>query len=74
MSTIEFGVEMPSLSFRVLGTIFSVAVVILWMIVAVGTAKGAWNGRLFCAPRLANLKKEERQPKGIDDKEKEVLK
>jgi tellurite resistance protein TehA-like permease len=74
VSTIEFGVEMPSLFFRVLGTIFSVAVIILWMVVAVGTAKGAWNGRLFYAPCLANLKKEERQPKGVEDKEKEASK
>lgn len=74
VSTIEFGVEMPSFFFRVLGTIFSVAVIILWMVVAVGTAKGAWNGRLFYAPCLANLKKEERQPKGVEDKEKEASK
>ncbi|OCL13951.1 hypothetical protein AOQ84DRAFT_351743 [Glonium stellatum] len=70
VSTIEFGVEMPSLFFRVLGTIFGVAVIILWMVVVTGTAKGAWSGKLFYAPCLANLKKEEKQPKGIEDKEK----
>jgi tellurite resistance protein TehA-like permease len=62
ISTITFGVEMPSLFFRVLGTILSVAVVILWIVVAVGTAKGAFSGELFFAPCLANLKDNYRLP------------
>ena len=65
VSTIEFGIEMPSLFFMVLGTVFSIAVILLWCIVAVGTVRGAWDGRLFHAPCLANL-----PPKG-DEKEKE---
>lgn len=55
VSTITFGVEMPSLFFKVLGTIFSVAVIMLWCVVAAGTAKGAWSGKLFYAPCLKNL-------------------
>ncbi|KIW40348.1 hypothetical protein, variant [Exophiala oligosperma] len=62
ISTITFGVEMPSLFFKVLGTILSVAVMVLWCVVAMGTAKGAWSGRLFFAPCLKNLKKEDRVP------------
>jgi hypothetical protein len=50
---------MPSLFFRVLGTIISVAVVILWCVVAAGTVRGAWKGDLFYAPRLRNLKRDE---------------
>ncbi|PSR86974.1 sulfite transporter Ssu2 [Coniella lustricola] len=60
LSTITFGTEMPSMFFKVLGTIFSVAVILLWCVVAVGTVKGAWSGKLFYAPCLKNLPK--RQP------------
>lgn len=55
-STILIGQCLPSLFFRVLGTIFGVAVIILWIVIALGTAKGAWTGELFYAPCLANLK------------------
>ncbi|KAF2116107.1 sulfite transporter Ssu2 [Lophiotrema nucula] len=65
VSTIEFGNQMPSLFFKVLGTIFSVAVILLWCVVAVGTARGAWDGKLFHAPCLANL------PKKEEDKDEE---
>ena len=65
ISTITFGVEMSSMFFKVLGTIFSVAVMVLWVIVAVSTAKGAWAGTLFHAPCLANLKKPDQIPPDI---------
>lgn len=58
-STILIGEEMPSKFFRILGTIFAVAVILLWIVIAGGTAKGAWTGELFNAPCLANLKKRE---------------
>lgn len=64
---------MPSEFFRVLGTILSVAVVLLWCVVAAGTAKGAWSGKLFYAPCLKNLQKDDQQPKGQEgelDREK----
>ena len=73
LSTMNFGTEMPSMFFRVLGTIMSVAVAVLWCIVAAGTAKGAWKGHLFNAPCLRNLRREDRLPKDWDrvqDKEK----
>ncbi|KAB8349551.1 hypothetical protein FH972_023575 [Carpinus fangiana] len=54
-STIQIGLEMPSLFFKVLGTIFSVCVVLLWVVVALGTVRGAKSGELFNAPCLANL-------------------
>lgn len=57
--TIEFGVQMPSLFFKVLVTIFSAAVIVLWCIVMAGTVRGAIDGRLFHAPCLANLPKKE---------------
>lgn len=63
LSTMEFGNIFSSLFFKILGTIFAVAVMLLWCIVAVGTAKGAWNGRLFNAPCLKNLPKREENAK-----------
>lgn len=59
VSTILIGEELPSLFFRVLGTIFSAAVILLWIVVALGTVRGAWSGELFHAPCLANLKPRE---------------
>ncbi|KAL2220761.1 putative C4-dicarboxylate transporter/malic acid transport protein [Thermoascus aurantiacus ATCC 26904] len=49
------GRELPSRFFEVLGTILSLFVVILWIVVFVGTAKGAISGKLFYAPCLAHL-------------------
>ncbi|KAF2435983.1 C4-dicarboxylate transporter/malic acid transport protein-like protein [Tothia fuscella] len=58
-STIQIGLEMNSMFFKVLGTIFSTCVILLWVVVAAGTARGAWNGKLFFAPCLRNLKQKE---------------
>lgn len=57
-STILIGEELPSLFFRVLGTIFGVAVILLWIVIAAGTARGAYSGEMFRAPCLVNLKNE----------------
>ena len=62
VSTITFGTEMPSLFFRVLGTIFATSVILLWIVVAFGTVKGAVSGELFYAPCLRNLKDKHRIP------------
>ncbi|ORX95141.1 sulfite transporter Ssu2 [Clohesyomyces aquaticus] len=70
VSTIEFGNQMPSLFFKVLGTIFSIAVILLWCVVATGTVRGAWDGKLFHAPCLANLPKKE-DGEGNEDRERE---
>ncbi|KAF2264688.1 sulfite transporter Ssu2 [Lojkania enalia] len=67
VSTIEFGVQMPSLFFKVLGTIFGTAVILLWCVVATRTVRGAWDGRLFHAPCLANLPKKE-EDKGEEER------
>jgi len=71
LCTTTFGVEMPSKFFKVLGTIFAVVVVILWVIVAAATAKGAWAGTLFYAPCLKNLSNDGKFPADtIADREK----
>lgn len=62
---------MSSLFFRVLGTIFSVAVILLWCVVMVGTVRGAIDGRLFYAPCLANLPKKDEDMATQDAADKE---
>ncbi|KAL3450829.1 voltage-dependent anion channel [Aspergillus insuetus] len=49
-STILIGNELPSLFFRILGTILSAIVILLWVVVSLGTVRGIWKGTLFVAP------------------------
>jgi tellurite resistance protein TehA-like permease len=55
-ATLEIGAELDTEFFRILGTIFSISVFVLWLIVAIGTFRGAMTGKLFYAPCLRNLK------------------
>ena len=72
VSTILIGEELPSLFFRVLGTIFGTAVILLWIVIAIRTAMGAWSGHLFSAPCLADLKREQRAAEsGSGEEEKQ---
>jgi len=87
VSTITFGVEMPSQFFKIFGTvsslpnqkrsisdswvqILSIAVILLWIVVALGTAKGACSGKLFYAPCVANLKPKQANERPSIDSEK----
>jgi tellurite resistance protein TehA-like permease len=70
ISTMHLGVEMPSLFFRVLGTMLAVVVVLLWCVVAANTLRGAWSGRLFYAPCLKNLKQDEKEEQ-VEERDKE---
>lgn len=71
LSTMELGNIFPSLFFKILGTIFAVAVIMLWCVVAAGTARGAWSGHLFNAPCLKNLPpKGDKDAQDANDKEK----
>ncbi|RMY20197.1 hypothetical protein D0866_12606 [Hortaea werneckii] len=54
-STTMLGSELPSAFFRVLGTIFSVAVTLLLVAVSCGTLQRAWTGEMFFAPCLKDL-------------------
>ncbi|KAJ6134778.1 C4-dicarboxylate transporter/malic acid transport protein [Penicillium sp. IBT 18751x] len=54
--TTQLGREMPSRFFRVLGTILSVCVLLLWIIVSIFTLEGIVNRSLFVAPCLKNLR------------------
>jgi hypothetical protein len=50
VSTCTLAVEVPSKFFKVLGTIFSVAVILLWVVVGLGTIRGVFSGELLYAP------------------------
>lgn len=65
-STFRIGQELDLRFFRVLGEIFGVAVILLWIVVACGTIRGARSGKLFHAPCLARLSKVE-TPGGVED-------
>ncbi|KAJ5573205.1 hypothetical protein N7450_010189 [Penicillium hetheringtonii] len=54
-STVLIGDQLPSTFFKILGTIFSILVVILWLVVSIGTLHGVVSGKLFHAPCLADV-------------------
>ncbi|KAJ6018199.1 hypothetical protein N7451_001578 [Penicillium sp. IBT 35674x] len=55
-STTQIGTELPSKFFAVLGTILSLCVVVLWVVVGFRTLRGVISGKLFFAPCLADLR------------------
>ncbi|KAJ5866831.1 hypothetical protein N7534_001384 [Penicillium rubens] len=65
--TNQLGREIPSRFFRVLGTILSVCVLLLWILVSLFTLKGVFNRSLFVAPCLGDL-----QESAIDPQNKEA--
>ncbi|CAO2655282.1 Nn.00g103460.m01.CDS01 [Neocucurbitaria sp. VM-36] len=70
MSTISIGLELPSPFFKVLGTVFAICVILLWLLVAAGTMKNVLYGNLVDAPCLREMEKKastmaaERQDQG----------
>ncbi|KAL2066266.1 hypothetical protein VTL71DRAFT_2337 [Oculimacula yallundae] len=58
-STVQMGMELPSAFFRVLGTILSVTVTLLWIMVATATIRKAITGDLFFAPCLKDVEGKE---------------
>ncbi|KAL2864942.1 TDT family transporter [Aspergillus lucknowensis] len=57
--TCQIGAELPSAFFQILGTILSLCVVVLWVVVSMGTLKGVIAGHIFHAPCLADLRTKE---------------
>ncbi|KAJ6084556.1 hypothetical protein N7486_011356 [Penicillium sp. IBT 16267x] len=55
-STTQIATELPSKFFAVLGTILSLCVVLLWIVVSIRTLRGVISGKLFVAPCLADLR------------------
>jgi len=73
-STLQLGQEIPSRFFDVLGTIFSMSVILLWIVVTAGTAKGVWNGKLFHAPCLSHLPEKYKYPKEVGMDRTDIVK
>lgn len=67
LATNQFGKEIPSKFFSVLGTILSVAVIMLWIIVALITLRHSLTGELFFAPCLQDLRRREEAPEEDHD-------
>ncbi|KAK6416294.1 Plasma membrane sulfite pump involved in sulfite metabolism [Oleoguttula sp. CCFEE 5521] len=59
VATTTFGKEMPSRFFDVLGTMFSIIVTLLWLVVALLTLRDAASGKLFFAPCLKEYAKKD---------------
>lgn len=59
VSTVTLGLELPSAFFRILGTIFSLAVTLLWMIIGIMTLQRAITKQIFVAPCLKDVEAEE---------------
>ncbi|MCJ1255042.1 Plasma membrane sulfite pump involved in sulfite metabolism [Lignoscripta atroalba] len=59
ISTTTLGEETPSKFFNVLGTIFSVCVTLLWIMVSCGTVKKLATGGLLFAPCLKDIEGEQ---------------
>lgn len=57
-STTQMAKEFPSAFFKVLGSIFSVIVVLLWLVVSARTIKGVITRTIFFAPCAAEYEKE----------------
>ena len=53
-ATVTISKELPSAFFKVLGTVFSLTVVLLWLAVSVWTVVKSCSGDLFYAPCLAD--------------------
>lgn len=58
VSTTMLAKDLPSLFFKILGTIFSLVVVLLWAIVSIKTTHRALKGQLFFAPCVAKYEAE----------------
>lgn len=71
LCTTTLAKEIPSAFFRVLGTAFSVLVVLLWIIVALGTLQRAITGTIFVAPCLKKVEENEAQARAVRAKDME---
>ncbi|RSL66055.1 hypothetical protein CEP51_012880 [Fusarium floridanum] len=61
VATTTLAQELPSVFFKVLGTILSVIETMLWIMVAVGTVRYSLNRRLFQSPALGSWIEKKRQ-------------
>lgn len=61
LSTLTLGEELPSAFFRVLGTVFAICVMFLWLVVALNTARKVLSGTIFEAPCLKEMERSSRE-------------
>lgn len=57
VSTTTLAIELPSKFFKVLGTILSILVILLWFLVAFRTIMASFRGDIFFAPCAADYEK-----------------
>lgn len=71
VSTTTLAKEIPSAFFRVLGTIYSLCVVLLWIVVSCGTMYRLYTGHILVAPCLKDVEgQEEKAREMMEKKEK----
>ena len=58
ISTLQMAKELPSAFFKVLGSMFAVVVILLWLVVSAGTIRGVITRQIFFAPCAAEYEKE----------------
>ena len=69
-STTQMAKELPSAFFKVLGSVFSVVVVLLWLVVSARTVQGVITKTIFHAPCAAEYEKQFNARKAMKDLEK----
>ena len=57
VATVTVAKELPSVFFKVLGTVFSLAVVLLWIVISTRTLIKTFTGELFYSPCLVDWEK-----------------
>ena len=70
ISTTQMAKELPSTFFKVLGSMFSVVVILLWLVVSAGTIRGVITRQMFIAPCAAEYEKQFIARKTRNDLEK----
>lgn len=61
VATTTLGSELPSAFYRVLGTIFSLVVTVLWIVVSIGTVVATCTRNTFAAPCLKEVEAKEKE-------------
>ncbi len=74
LATTTLAKDLPSLFFKVLGTIFSVMVVLLWLVVSLKTFQRASTGKLFFAPCVQGYEEQVAKTEGCGDNREKVPK
>ena len=66
VATTTFAKDLPSAFFKVLGMIFSLIVVFLWLGISIGTMRGVIIGDIFSAPCVKDYEQEQKEKLSYD--------